>query len=160
MKTFIRTAVLFILALTLGILLAPRAGSIAGLTASALGDQIQSMALQLQTSVDALTPGVAIHLATIIIALGAVIVAAFFYLLVFVPLRIHSMHREMRRQREEIQAMKSEIHLSSELLLDARREYEGPGGKLPQREAAARARLREWTVPRRDGQQTKDPVHT
>lgn len=144
------------MALSLGILLAPRAGSIAELTARAVADQIQSMALQLQSSIDALTPGLAIHLATILIALGAVIAASFFYLLVFVPLRIHSMHGEMRRQREEIQAMKSEIHLSSELLLDARRDYEGQGGKLSQREAAARARLREWTVPGRDGQQTPD----
>ena len=156
MKAFTRTAGVFILALSLGILLAPRAGSVAELTARAMGDQIQSMALQLESSMDALTPGVAIHLATILIVLGGLIVASFFYLLVFVPLRIHSMHREMRRQREELLAMKSEIHLSSELLMDARRDYAGEGGKLPQREASARARLRQWTFPGRDGQQAKD----
>ncbi|HLY61677.1 MAG TPA: hypothetical protein VKV95_13100 [Terriglobia bacterium] len=156
MKTFLRMAGVFVLALSLGIFLAPRAGSVAQLTASALGDQIQSIAAQLQSSMDALTPGVAVRVATLLIVLGAVIAGSFLYLLVFVPLRIHFMHGEMRRQREEIQAMKSEIHLSSELLMDARRDYEGQSGKVQQREVAARARLRQWTFPGRDGQQTKD----
>ena len=155
MKTFIRTAGIFILALSLGILLAPRAGSMAQLTASALRNQIQSIAAQLQSSMDAAAPGVALHMATILIALGAVMVASFIYLLVYVPVRIHSMHREMRRQREQIQAMKSEVHLSSELLLDARRDYEAHGGDRAGQESA-RMRLHQWTTPRRDGGQTKE----
>lgn len=159
MKTFIRSAGLFILALSLGILLAPRAGGIAQLTGSALLDQIQLISGQIQSSLDAATPGVAIHIATLLLALGAVIVASFIYLLVFVPIRIHSMHREIRRQREQIQSMKSEVHLSSELLLDARRDYDMQGMSHAQHEVA-RPRLQRWTGPRRDGHQTKDATHT
>jgi len=158
MKTFIRMSGVFILALSLGVLLAPRALSMALMTANAVQDQIQTFAQQMQTSMDAAAPGVAVHVATVLIAVGAVIAASFIYLLVFVPLRIHSMHSEMRRQREEIQAMKSEIHLSSELLMDARRDYQTHEGSGAGAEAA-RSRLHQWVVPRNGGKQIKEVAH-
>ncbi|HEV2348688.1 MAG TPA: hypothetical protein VG028_02470 [Terriglobia bacterium] len=158
MKTFIRTTGLFILALSIGILLAPRAGSIAQLTASALRNQIHALAGQIQGSLDAAAPEVAVHIATVLIGLGAVGLTLFLYLLVFMPLRIHSMQREMRRQREQLQSMMSEVHLSSELLLDARRDYQAQGETPVQRETAP-SRLHQWTVPRGAGQPAKGATH-
>ena len=158
MRNLARMAGLFILALLLGIFLAPRAQSLAQLTGSALRGQVQAVTLQMQSSMDAAAPDVAVHVATILLVLGAAIVASIVYLLVFLPLRIHSMQRELRSQREQIQAMKSEVHLSSELLLGARREYnlQERDRKVKEQEAA-QPRLRQaWTPPRRDGHQDRD----
>lgn len=158
MKTFIRTAGIFILALFLGIILAPRAHIMANLTGGAFKEQVHAIAIQVQGLVDASSPSVAFHLATILLAAGAVVVIFFIYLLVFVPIRIYSMQREIRSQGEQIQSMKSEIHLSNELLLEARAKYQAPPKierGIEMDENASKSRLHQFIFSDRSEQQTK-----
>jgi len=108
MKSLIRTLGIFVVALSLGIFLGPRVESMVQLTAAAVQGQVQSGSAQLQSSLDAAAPGVASHLATLLIVLGAIMLSTLISLVIFVPLRIHSMKREIRAQREEIQSMKSD----------------------------------------------------
>ena len=130
------------LALLLGIILAPRAHVLAHLTGGAFREQVHGMATQVQSFVDASSPSFAFHLATLLIAAGAAIVIFFIYLLVFVPIRIYSMQREIRSQGEQIESMKSEIRISNRLMLEARAKYEPqPGMDIEKHELAAKSRL-------------------
>ncbi|MHB8653697.1 MAG: hypothetical protein ACYDA9_07450 [Terriglobia bacterium] len=100
------------------------------------------MATQVQSFVDASSPSLAFHLATLLIAAGAAIVIFLIYLLVFVPIRIYSMQREIRSQGEQIEAMKSEIRISNRLMLEARAKYEPQSGMdVEKHELAAKSRL-------------------
>jgi len=160
MKSLIRTVGIFVVALSLGIILAPRVQSMVQLTAAAVQGQVQSGSAQLQSSLDAAAPNVASHLATLLIVVGALTLSTLVSLVIFVPLRIHSIQHEIRAQREEIQAMKSEIHLSSELLMDARRNYKGQEHDKKESEPARPSSgLRQWVIPRRPPQNAKDPSH-
>jgi hypothetical protein len=160
MKSLIRTLGIFVVALSLGIFLGPRVESMVQLTGAALQGQVQSGSAQLQSSLDAAAPGVASHLATLLIVLGAIMLSTLISLVIFVPLRIHSMKREIRAQREEIQSMKSEIHLSSELLMDARRNYRVQEHEKKESEPVRPSSgLRQWVAPRRAPQHAKDPSH-
>lgn len=123
MKSMIRITGLCILALALGVILAPQVYSLGQQTTSEFQEQAIALVAQLQNYVDAASPNVAAHMAAILLGAGGVAVALFVYLLVFVPIHLYSLQREIRGQGEQIDSLKREIHLSSDLFLEARRGY-------------------------------------
>jgi hypothetical protein len=157
MKNFIRFAGISILAMSLGIVLAPRAYSFAQQTSNSFGGQFQALITQAQNFIDNASPSLAAHLATSIILFGIAGIFLIIYLLVIVPIRIHSIQKEIRTHGEQIEAMKSEIHLSSELFLDARREYQGKGAveKAHNENVVGKSRLHMLMSSERQAQQTK-----
>jgi hypothetical protein len=154
MKSIIRSAGIFILAMSLGIILAPRAYNLAHQTGNAFGGQFQAIVAQAQSYIDTASPNLAAHLATSLILMGASAVFLLLYLLVIIPIRISSIQREIRSHGEQIESMKSEIHLSSELFLDARREYKGKSAveKDHEQNVEAKSRLHRFVFPVRQAQ--------
>lgn len=157
MKNIIRSAGIFILALSLGIVLAPRAYSFAQQTSDSIGGQFQALITQAQNLIDNASPSLAAHVATSLILVGIAGIFLIIYLLLIVPIRIRSIQKEIRNHGEQIEAMKSEIHLSSELFLDARREYQGKGAveKDQKENVVGKSRLHGLMFHERQAQQIK-----
>ncbi len=124
MRSFIRGAGIFIVAAGLGVLLAPNAHLLTHQAGEALHEQTRDVLAQAQTFVAGASPTWAAHLATILIIGAASAALLIAYLVVSVPIRLASMQRQIRRQKEEISSLRGELQVSSELLREARRDLQ------------------------------------
>lgn len=121
MKSMIRVMTLFFLALVLGVILAPRVYSVAHQTGYSFQGQVNSIILEMQGTAQNISPTAAALAPAILAGAGALAAALFVYLLLFVPYRIYALQRQIRRQGEQIDSLRREIYLSSDLFIDARR---------------------------------------